>query len=279
MSRFKHNKRKNTAFLYEALVLELTKAVVAKNVELKNFITSILKEHFQKGTILYEELRLYKDLYETVDVDPLTAEKILQETKKQYAKLSKQRLALAQSDLFFLIKKNLGEHVFSNFVPNYKNLASLSQIFNIDVSVKSRVILENEIIEKMSNTKKLVEEQKMVPIDNLVLKSFISKFNTQYKTLHEEQRNLLSKYIISFSDNGLSMKTFLNEEIGRLKDEIKKSMELSEIKENVEMHKMTSDVSSLLEGFTKQEIDNKMVEQIIKIQNLVREIKSNDNPS
>jgi len=277
MIKHKHNKRRNTAFLYEALVLELTKAVVSKNDVLKKSITSLLKEHFRKGTILYEELKLYKGLYQTDSVDPLTAEKILQETKKQYSRLSRQRLSFAQSNLFFAIKKNLGEQVFTNFVPNYKNLASLSQIFNVDMSVKSRVILENEVVEKMSNVRTLNESQKMVPIDNLVLKSFIGKFNEQYRELHEEQKSLLSKYITSFSDNGLSMKVFLNEELGRLKNEISNCMKTKEIASDNEMRSMTSEVHSLLENFSKQEIDDKMISQIIKIQNLIREIKTNDD--
>ena len=33
MAKFKHNKKKNSAFLYEALIQELTKAIVSKNDE------------------------------------------------------------------------------------------------------------------------------------------------------------------------------------------------------------------------------------------------------
>ena len=35
MKKTKHNKKRNTAFLYEALIREMTKAVVSKNQEQK----------------------------------------------------------------------------------------------------------------------------------------------------------------------------------------------------------------------------------------------------
>ena len=41
MKKTKHNKKRNTAFLYEALIREMTKAVVSKNKEQKNKIVDI----------------------------------------------------------------------------------------------------------------------------------------------------------------------------------------------------------------------------------------------
>jgi hypothetical protein len=42
----KHNKKRNTAFLYQALVKEMTKAALQSDNDSKNKISSILKEHF-----------------------------------------------------------------------------------------------------------------------------------------------------------------------------------------------------------------------------------------
>jgi len=275
MNKYKHNKKRNVAFLYEVLIIELIKSVVSNNSERQNVIKTIIKEHFgKKSTLLNKELKLYKSINDSPD-DAISAEKVLQEIKREYDSLDKDQLFREQSKLMFKIKKYLGDSVFSNFVPNYKNLASLSQIFNRDVSIKSRILLEKEILATMTN-KSILTESQMVPIDNLVLKTFVKKFNDQYSNLHEEQKSLLGKYIISFSDNGLELKTFLNEEISRLKDEVKKSTELDEIKSNLQMSSMIKEVLMMLEGYAKQEISNIMIEQVIKIQNLVREIKIND---
>ena len=46
--RLKHNKKRNTAFVYETLVRELTESVVKNNKNKQNKIVSIIKEHFSK---------------------------------------------------------------------------------------------------------------------------------------------------------------------------------------------------------------------------------------
>ena len=48
--RLKHNKRRNTAFVYEALVRELTESVVKNNKNKQNKIVSIIKENFDSGS-------------------------------------------------------------------------------------------------------------------------------------------------------------------------------------------------------------------------------------
>ena len=52
----KHNKKRNTAFLYESLIKELTVAIVRKNNDRKNVILGMIKENFTKGSILRDEL-------------------------------------------------------------------------------------------------------------------------------------------------------------------------------------------------------------------------------
>ena len=50
MAKFKHNKKRNSAFLYEALVQELTKSIVSKNTEQKKKIVKIIKESSNEYT-------------------------------------------------------------------------------------------------------------------------------------------------------------------------------------------------------------------------------------
>jgi general stress protein CsbA len=59
-SKIKHNKKRNTAFLYEALVRQLTKASIKKDDGQKNIIISILKESFQAGTLLAKDCQYKK---------------------------------------------------------------------------------------------------------------------------------------------------------------------------------------------------------------------------
>ena len=204
--RLKHNKKRNTAFVYEALVRELTKSIVKSDKNKQNKISSIIKDHFAKNTHLNEELNLYKTIYETRDIKKPIAEKIIVEAKSKYNSLNKKELFKEQSALINRINKTLTKKIFTNFVPNYKNIASVYSIFQDQLPVKDRVLLEEQIAELMSSTPNK-EETLQQPIDSIVYSTFVKKFNEEYsEKLNESQKKLLSRYISSFSDNGLSFK-------------------------------------------------------------------------
>ena len=148
--KLKHNKKRNTAFLYEALVKELTKAVVNKDTQKKNALVSMLKENFSVGKILQKELELIKTLSETKKADLYTAERLLSESVSRYSTLDSQEIFEAQSRLIEGINKSIGKQVYSNFVPNYKHLATISQLFTQNTSVKEKVLLERTLIAAMT---------------------------------------------------------------------------------------------------------------------------------
>ena len=238
----KHNKKRNTAFLYEALVREVAKSVVKKDLKKKNVIVSVIKEHFNTGTTLGRELELYRALTPSQGFKESVAEKIIQEVKKEHKRIDKKKLFTEQSRVISKINKRISTDVFSNFVPNYKNLATISQIFNDDVSVKNRVLLETELLGAMAEGN--CSSKDKTPISNLVYKSFIKRFNETYSgTLMNEQKALLHNYILSFNDNGLQLKVYLNEEVGRLKKVISEALQSEEIISDPSMNEKTKKVN------------------------------------
>ena len=271
--KLKHNKKRNTVFLYESLVKELTKSIVKKDVNRKKNVLSILKEYFHKDSILGKELTLYRDVLESRDLDFPTAEKILHEAKMIYwSGFKNEKVYDEQSKVIDKVNRDLSKNVFSNFVPNYKDLATLSQIFNDEMTVKKRVMLEKQIIKNMMSIDENKKEMK--PIDKLTFKTFIKKFNETYGELQEEQKKLLMQYIYSFSDDGLGLKTYLNEEIGRLKKVITNSLEMEEVKEDPMMLESTNKVISIIEEYKTKDVDEEMINQVLRIQKLAQEIES-----
>ena len=77
--RLKHNKKRNTAFVYEALVRELTESFVRSNKNKQNKIVTIIKDHFGNTSLLKRELDLYKSIYETRKMEKNLAQKIMTE--------------------------------------------------------------------------------------------------------------------------------------------------------------------------------------------------------
>ena len=273
-TKMKHNKKRNTAFLFETLVGELTKAVVAKDEPKRKRTLEIIRKHFAKGRALYEDLQLYKALSETSGLTPIIAEKMLFEVKAQRKFILDTDVFEQQTELIKDMNVEYTKSVFSNFVPNYKSLATISQIFNTDVPVKERVLLESSIIEGLTASGE-VQKEEMQPIDNLVYKTFVSKFNEKYgDSLNESQRSLLTKYISSFSDSGLELKIYVNEEVGRLKSVLSESLGSEEISKDNQMLKNAKAVLEKLDSFSERPIDEGMLKDMLKIQELVKEIDS-----
>tara|TARA_B100001250_G_scaffold399466_1_gene408903 strand:+ start:465 stop:1295 length:831 start_codon:yes stop_codon:yes gene_type:complete len=275
--RLKHNKKRNTAFVYEALVRELTESVVKNNKNKQNKIVSIIKEYFTGSSTLREELDLYKSIYETRDIEKTTAEKIMYQVKEKHEELDKKRLFQEQSALINKINRTLTNKVYNNFVPNYKTIASVYSIFQDALPVKDRVILEENIVDQMSSSLDAAKSMQQ-PIDSLTYKTFVSKFNEEYSSgLNESQKNLLGHYISSFADNGVEMKIFLNEEVGRLKDELRNSKNMKTISDNNALKEKFEKVYDILDNTKNKEIDVETLEIILSAQQLLEEIKENGN--
>ena len=274
-TKIKHNKKRNTIFLYETLVRELTKATVEGNQTRRKTILDIVKEHFNADSLMGKEVRIYKNILETKYTKQNIAEKILSESKIEYSVINKKQLFIEQSQMISRINKELSKDVFTTFVPNYKNLATLHQVFNnLDLSAKERVLLEEEVLQLMTETTQQIESKELKHIDSLVYKSFVQRFNKEYCGLLEEQKTLLSHFISSGVGGDLEFQMYLNEEIGRLKEEVSTAKTTKEFTEDSEMLSKADQVLGILEGFSQKPIEDSDLKKILKIQELAREIKN-----
>ena len=271
--RIKHNKKRNTAFVYEALVRENTVAILKGDKEKQRKIVEVLRRHFSADTILKRDLNCYRSLYEHAGEDVTTNEKILKETKIQKHLINADVLFEAQTELIHDINKSISPAVFTNFVPNYKSLATIDQIFSMVTSPKDRIILENQILQEMLEFPE--ENANSNPIDSVIYRSFVKKFNEKYDSeLLEEQKTLLSYYISSFSDNALALKTFLNEEIGRLRIAKEGATSHSDIKTDADMIAKSAKILAKLESYATENISESLLVTVLKTQKLVKEIQS-----
>ena len=269
--KIRHNKKRNTAFVFESLIREATLAILKNDLERKNKVIKIIREHFKPDSALKSDLNCYRSLYTNQNLDKHISEKILKETKLQRALLNRNKLFEEQTELIDMINKDLSPSIFSNFVPNYKTLATISQLFSDKTSPKNKVLLENKIISDMSLVP--LDGSSDKPIDHTVYNLFAKKFNDKYdESLLEEQKELLKLYVSSFSDNALALKVFLNEEIARLKNQLKKAKEVDEISSDREMLKKTELVIEKLNSYSKSVLNEEMLFTIMKTQSLVKEI-------
>lgn len=271
--KIRHNKKRNTAFVYEALIRENTVAILRGDAKTQKTIIEIVKKHFSVNTSLKKELECYRSLYENQDLDTETHQKILKECKRQRALIPTQELFAAQTALIHEVNKSLSPSIFKNFVPNYKTLATIAQIFSDTTTPKQRVILENQVIAEMRE--KRDPSQIAEQIDNVVYRTFVKKFNDKYEgELLDEQKELLAHYIASFSDNALGLKTFLNEEISRLKDIMAAARQSEHVKEDSDMVEKSKQVLTILDSYAQGGVNEKMLTTILKTQKLAKEMST-----
>ena len=225
----KHNKVKNTAFLYECLTRQITSDVLS-NIDPSPAL-GIVKEFFKPTTILGKELVLYK---------ALTSKKLKNEGKINYLvdSVLRERNKLNYNEMrrakYNLVKKITEKYELKDFfrtrISNYKDLASVYKLFEIQQNSNPFeeteirfVVMENlkETDSPKTKQQSVVEKFQKESKDLRLLsyKILVDKFNQKYSNLNESQRDLLKNYINNIS-NTSTLKDFISQETDKIKNEI-----------------------------------------------------------
>ena len=270
--KFSHNKKRNTAFIYETLVCELTKASMDEEEQKKKYAISLLREYFSKGRVLNKELEIYKSFEDLEAVTRPTVEKIIQEAKRQFTGLGRKKVFEEQTKAIDKINKTFGRGVWSNFIPNFRSLATINQLLQQNLSPKKQIIIENKLIDSIGAEKK--QEQMFPKINNLAMRNFIEKFNSQYSaTLSESQKTFLNKYIVSSGHNDLEFKAYLYEEIDRIKEALSENLQKQQ---DAEVSTKIKKVLERINDYNKVALNRDLVLEVTRIQSLVSELNNHD---
>ncbi len=269
--KIKHNKKRNTAFLFEALIRELTKTVVSGDSSRGAVIKTILREHFGRGMVLFSELDCFNSITDLKGVDQYTAEKTLHRARHTHQGLDQGKIFKEQSRVIKKINTDLGKGVYDNFVPNYKSYATLSQIFGEKASLKNRMLMEKKIMEGLMSAPTSPSEKDLKPIDALVVSSFTKSYNDKYNHLLPEQQSLLSSFITSFADGSVDFRIAVGRELQRISEAVKGSLLLPEVSQDAQMVENTQKVLDRLKTFNVSSINEAHILEILKLQTLVSE--------
>ena len=266
----KHNKKRNTAFVFEALSREATVAIIKGDHAKKEKVVSIVRKHFTGDSLLKKDLECYRSLYENQNIDETTGKKIVEAAMAAKRLIDPDGLFKQQTEVINDINRDLSPATFNNFVPNYKSLATIAKMFNTN-SPKQKVMLESKIVEGMLGG---TDTATLEPMDSLTFRTFTKKFNAKYSdSLLQEQRDLLNHYISSFSHDDLETKIYLNRELGRLKQSLSEATNTEEIANDPEMIRKTNAVRERLENLSKEtSLNESTLLTIMRTQELVKEI-------
>ena len=128
MKNIKHSKFKNTGFIFELLVRQITSEIMSGKTSSK--AEKILKEFFSSKKELSKELKLYQYLINEKYNSESKAEKFVETVCEARKRLDEQKLTKEKYNLIKQIKEtyNIDEFVKSS-ISNYKSLASIYKVF------------------------------------------------------------------------------------------------------------------------------------------------------
>jgi len=265
--KFNHNKKRNTAFIYEVLVVELARAAMSNDNVKKDKLVSLLKENFSRGKELKRDLDIYRSFNELESLDGDTIIKIIQEAKRQFTSLNRKKIFIQQTSLINEINRSFGSEVWATFVPNYKKLATINQTLNNTLSPKKQVLIEKKLINLLSQAN--LGKDLFPNVNNLAMKTFVTRFNEEYnKILNNEQKMLLEKYIMSSNDGDMEFKIHFYQEIDRLKEIISKRINEDRSSAPKKLQKIVDKMNS----YNTRVLDRELITEVIRIQSLAEEI-------
>jgi len=227
MKQIKHSKFRNTGFLFELLVRQVTSDILNNR---KGIAENLLKKYFNSKTELSNELKLYQFIISEKYNNENRAEKFIDAVIESRKKLDEKKILKEKYNLIKEIKDNYSINDFlGSQIPNYKILASVYKIFEYKINdsqnydpkdfVNTKYTLVEHLVGKQILTKSsnetLIESQlkkEDAEIRILTYNMLVESFNKKYKNLNEKQKGLLKEYINSFT-NSDNLKSYVKNEV------------------------------------------------------------------
>ena len=281
MSYVKHNKIKNTAILYELLSRQITVDVMNDTKSPKS--VRLFKEFFSKNTEMGKEYELYSILLEKKYKNDSHANSLIEAVVKSRRKLSNRRLANEKFNLIKSIKENYDiKEFFNTRIPNFKIMASIYKLFGSETGKEdfgpvqrtdSVITITEYIIQNKVSSKNKINEFSEHDEDLRLLsyQLLVDKFNEKYKSLNENQKNLLKQYINNVSNTN-SLKEFIDSEVVKIKRALKSL--LPKVNDKITKIKL-SEAIDYTDSATKGKIvKDKHVVALMRYYELIKEIKN-----
>ena len=285
MKKIKHSKFKNTGFIFELLVRQITSEIMSAN---KSVAERILKEHFNSKKELSKELKLYQYLINEKYNSESKAEKFIDTVCEARKRLDEAKLTKEKYNLIKVIKEQYGlEEFIKSPVSNYKALASIYKIFEVTTSneqyeptdiVNARfTIAENIINSSIQNKdvkiKDAVLEEYRKQDDDLraiTYKLLVESFNKKYKNLTPGQKDLLREYINNINDTG-KLNKYISEEVTKLSTELKQIG--GKISDKVTKIKLAETIANIKKVKSVKRIKEEHLSALMMTYELLKELK------
>ncbi len=286
MKKIKHSKFKNTGFIFELLVRQITSEIMSSN---KSVAEKILKEHFNGKKELSKELKLYQYLINERYNSESKAEQFINTILEARKRLDEKKLTKEKYNLIKEIKETYGlDEFIKSPISNYKTLASIYKIFETVTSteqfdptdiVSSRFTIAENIINtsiqnKDSKMKDAVLEEYRKQDEDLRAVSYkllVESFNNKYKNLSSEQKGLLKEYINNINNTG-KLNDYVSNEVSTLIQNLKEVG--SKINDKVTQIKLAETIANIKKIKSAKKIREQHLSAMMMTYELLSELKN-----
>ena len=285
MKKIKHSKFKNTGFIFELLVRQITAEVMSSS---KSVAEKLLKEHFNSKQELSKELKLYQYLINEKYNSESKAEQFINTILEARKKIDEKKLTKEKYNLIKEIKEtyDLDEFIKSP-ISNYKTLASIYKIFETVVTdtqyeptdiVSARFTIAENIINSSIQNKEVkikdaVLEEYRKQDDDLRAVSYkllVESFNSKYSNLTNDQKGLLREYINNINNTG-KLSEYVSNEVTKLVDGLKDVG--SKISDKVTKIKLAETISNIRKIKSVKKIKEQHLSAMMMTYELLKELK------
>jgi len=282
--KIKHSKYKNTGLIFELLVKQIA-ADTLRNED--SPAVSIIKKYFAGKTALSREFKLYEFISKNRNVSQNKAEAILSTITEVSRKIDSKQLKSLKYELISEIKKSYNiDEFFGIQVRDYKPLAALYclleaqntvNVINPNILVDNKTTILEHLTSKPQDEGKvkdtIIEEFGKYDKDLrlLTFKILLERFNSTYRDLLPEQKNILKEFITSVNSN-TRLRNLVNEEINKISSEVTKLIE--KVKDSVVKIKLQEVVKGIKPLSNKEKISDTHLVNLMQYYDLVNELRN-----
>ena len=279
-NKIKHSKVRNTGILFELITRQITADIIENK---DGLAVGILKKYFSPNTQLGKEYELYKILTTENYKSESKANHLIEAVLKTYNKINRSQLRREKYNLVSEIKNSYNvNEFFMARIPNYKVYASIYKLFEslttTDPSAETDArftIIESITRKKVKETKapkKTLENYKKSEKDLRLLtyQVLVEKFNKKYKSLSEQQKGLLRKYINNISNTN-QLKEFVEKESIKVKKQLQSFLpNIDDEVTSIKLKEAIKQSDKLLRG---RIVEDNQVITLMRYYQLLKELK------
>ena len=282
--KIKHSKYRNTGLIFELLVKQIAADTLSGA---ESPAVGILKEFYASRTSLAKEYKLYDLVTRSKGVKQRRAEAIVSTITEVSRKLNQDALKNQKYKLISKIKESYNlDEFFSIQVRDYKALAAmycLLEAQNNEELVDPKYLVDNKvtILEHLTDQTQNTEDVKDTLIEEyskydkdlklLTFKILLEKFNSTYKDLLPEQKNILKEFITSVNSKKRLL-NIVNEELNKLGKEVERLS--SKVTDEVVKIKLEEVAKTIKPLKSTDKIGDTHLVNLMQFYDLVNELKA-----